>query len=523
MKRAVSVLLVLLILITSIPMTAFADEVRFGVSPSFKNNIQMEKNKPITYEFRVSNTSILTKATDAAGDLIKQKDYTFTIHLSAGDLLMEEPQYKNLTEDEKNQILPSRWISFDKDSFEIQPDKQVTFKGTIEIPENADPGEHVILIRVTRDLLKGVETSGDKNVNISVSPTIEVPVFVSVLGENGDGLEYDYKIKDMGVTDGIQVTPLKGIIRGLFVFDSGWKNRFYDLLYKPYKISYSDKIIYDIPSPQKTTLTEVSVTDRALKDAMKYVVIPADMPMETKVDRLSFDKNLMRIASGELEYTIEFPNEAIANDVKMQVTSLAAQIKLTPTVQTIFDNVSMNKNVAYADIKFYINYTIENTGTKTIVPSGTLEIFNVNNQKVDVSMYQYTIIMPKLERQIYGEIKYDPIKLLPGEYTIQSAIVPYEGATPIVEKSTIVIKNMRVLIWVGMGLTALLSLVLAIVVLRLLVLLLMSKLGKRDMLKSKKKMNAQLQDRVSQLLEDPTTEDVTEMSNETDDTKPDAE
>jgi hypothetical protein len=447
-KRIFLAVLTIIIILFCRLTTAKADEIRIGVTPMYFNNIDLKKGQSTDLNLSVLNNSIFAEAKDSS----KRELYSYEVNIKPID--KESEKYKNLSEEEKGKVLASKWITLNSSDFKLVPEESNNIAVNIKVPQDATVGEHIAILNITRIPINNSINGISMNINIAF--TVQVPIFINVLGE-GVGVSQQSlscKIEEFDMSDELESTSISDLLTGLIKIDSGLKDRWSKFLYNPIKIKYGagedERIIYDIPKAVKVTLRNTITTDKNKKGDTKYVIFPNNLKDSDPINKFDFNKNQIIIYSGKNTYPIDFPNETIVNSIKEQINNLASSISGVPNVKWFLDTIKVSKRVNQTEVRLYATYTIKNTGNRTIIPSGTLDIFNENNTKVDSINYGSVIVTPNDTKKIIGTLIYDPSKYSDGEYHISSKIVPYENAKTITAESKFKIEKIRIFIILGM-------------------------------------------------------------------------
>jgi hypothetical protein len=415
------------------PTLAQADEIRLGASPSFFSNVQIAPGESKTITLEVVNNSVFPLATKSTSI----PKCTFNIHLQTENKLDNEI-YDNFTPEERKSFIPSEWVSFEQNDIKLAPGETKKVNVKISVPSNVDKIEYPLAIDV---LQQGGVDPKTGQATTSFNSSIQVPIFV-VAGK--DELKAGYNINSFDLTDKTAETSIFSLIKGLITFDKATWNK---LLYQPLKLSSNpENISYDLPQNTKKTLRELYVTSEKDKTNDKYVVIDDGLKDSDKLDKIEFKDNKVLLHANSKVYTVTFPDKDVLANVKEQLVSLTQLQQQAPNFAWFIDNVKLPKNLDISITKLFATYDIQNTGTKTIVPIGKIDVYNENNKLIDSTVYGSSIIAPGKDNKLIATLAYNQEVYKPGTYTLKSTITPYDGADPEVKIIKITIKNSRTLI-----------------------------------------------------------------------------
>lgn len=415
------------------PTLLHADEIRMGASPSFFSNVQIVPGESKTLTLEVANNSVFPVATKETSI----PKCTFNVHLQTENDLNKEA-YERFTPEERKMFIPSEWVSFDQNDIKLAPGEIKKINVRINVPSNVEKIEYPLAINI---LQQGNVDPKTGQATTSLNSSIQIPIFV-VAGK--DELKADYKVNSFDLSDKTSETSIFSLIKGLLTFD---KDKWNELLYKPLKLSSNpENISYDLPQNTKKTLRDIYVTSEKDKTNDKYVLIDEGLKDSDKIDKFDFKDNKLMLLSNNKTYTVTFPDKDVLENVKAQLVSLTQLRKEAPDFAWLLDSIKLPKNLEVSTIKLFATYDISNTGTKTIIPLGKIDVFNEDNKLVDSTVYGSSIIFPGKEKQIIATLAYNQEVYKSGTYTIKSTITPYDGAEPEVKIVKITIKNSRALI-----------------------------------------------------------------------------
>lgn len=415
------------------PTLAHADEIRLGASPSFFSNVQISPGESKTITIEVANNSVFPVATK---DTSIPK-CTFNVHLQP-ETKLDKDIYSSLTSDEKKKFIPAEWVSFEENDIKLAPGEVKKVNVKLSVPSNVDEIEYPLAIDV---LEQGNADPKTGEATTAFNSSIQIPIFV-VAGK--DELKADYTINSFDLTDKTAETSIFSLIKGLITFDKATWNK---LLYQPLKLSSNpDNITYDLPQNSKKTLRELYVTSEKDKTNDKYVLIDDGLKDSDKIDKIDFKDNTVLLYANSKTYTVTFPDKDVLTNVKEQLVSLTQLQQQAPNFSWFLDNIKLPKNLDISTTKLYATYDFKNTGTKTIVPVGKIDVYNEDNKLVDSTVYGSSIISPGKDSKITATLAYNQEVYKPGTYTLKSTITPYDGANPEVKIIKITVKNSRDLI-----------------------------------------------------------------------------
>ncbi|MDT8718245.1 hypothetical protein IAI10_16380 [Clostridium sp. 19966] len=433
MKRINTILVGIMSLMVIIPSyVAKADTLKLGASPTIINNLKIEKGKSLDSEITIANESEFSKAEGQNGI----DKYSYKVHLEA---IENTNKFNNIQDSSRNNVMASKWINFKENDISLAPGEEKSIKFTVNVPENVDIGEYKPIINITE---VPIEKSSAK-VNINLSSLLQVPVFIDVQDPilKTDGLKESYEIKDFIVTD-----DLKDSQSFISLITKSFSN---DAI----KLKRGDKTIYDVFRNEKISLNNVITNDKSKLSDSKYILIPAALSQSSLIDRIDFsEKNLIIVSDGN-KYTIETPSTDFADNLKSQITKLSTESTEKPSIGLLFGELKVNKNKSSQEHDLFFKYTIKNTGTKTIIPNGKLNIVDNGNIEGQV-LYSSTVISPGETKDVIACLDYSNMSIDNKDYNIQSIIVPYEGANPIILANSITFMGIRKYIILGVLLVA---------------------------------------------------------------------
>lgn len=440
-----------LVLIALGGYNAKADEIRVGVSPTVLDRIEILPGKEYVGEIEVGNNSILS------GD---NSDKIFTkVHLNAST---KETKYSNLSEEDKDRLLASRWITFDANDFLLSTAQTKKLKFKLDVPKTIEAGEYIASINVSSALVD-VDGNTTTQFGISFVPTVAIPVIINVLDGATEKsiLVEKYEISKFDMSDSLEKQNTKELIMGLITPTAGIKERWYNFLYRPLKMvgtkDGKEYIKYDIPKEKLVYLKEVIAKDKDSLSNSKYVSLPDNFDTSKVIAGISFEnKTINLIDSENKEYKLTCANEEAVIDLRNRITNLYAKFKdaidsksMTFTWKYFEDNIQVNPTLGKGNVNLYVKYLIKNTGTKTLMPKGTLSIYGADESKRASVDYSNTVILPNSETPVIASVKYTSSNLGPGKYSIISNLNIAEGKSeePYIEYFEIV--NVRPYIIIG--------------------------------------------------------------------------
>ncbi len=132
---------------------------------------------------------------------------TVTVKMTVEDMLPEGEEGKvilQLPTEEKTTIALSQWISFEPETFVLQPREEKPIKFIIQIPENADPGGHYA------GIIAGVyDAAAPAGTGVGIITRIASLVLLTVEGE----MKEDLKIVEFNAPSYSEYGPIKFLSR----------------------------------------------------------------------------------------------------------------------------------------------------------------------------------------------------------------------------------------------------------------------------------------------------------------------
>lgn len=451
-----------LTLILGICNLAYADTFNIGVSSSWDGIVEGSPGQTLDLSLQLANQS-LTSNNDAS-------NFTSKIHLIPTDV--DPTKYANLPENQKLQVEASKWVQFDKNDVVLNVGDKASVGVKVAIPSNSAYGEYSTLITVNTSPYN--TKSSTVNVNINTKITVRLVIEVVNAATKTNGLVESSKIVGMKITDDLTPTSIGDILEGILIPNDNWVQNFKDLFTKVYKFtSEKNGITYstiDIPDIKKVPLSAVKTDDTKKLNNSNYIYIPKELTGTTKIDGLSINGNQIDVTSGSNKFSIVTPNPETATDIFSQVNALLPDInKLELNAdnnnsiqfQYLLDNVEVYSVKQEKPPILYVKYSIQNTGTKTIIPKGVLAIMS-GGKIIQESQYSSTIIEPGKTKDIIAEINYASLGTGQGTYILRSVIKPSSSSQDITMNLDLNFTHLRNLIIIS---------VIAIILLTILTLL----------------------------------------------------
>ena len=440
--------LTLVIPFISIPINVNADTLKIGAAPMVFTDEKIEKGQTRQFEIKIANTSEFAKSLGQSGI----DNYTYKVHIEPTE--KDLSKYNNISEEQKNLVMASKWVSVENNDFILKPGDMQTVKFLVKVPEKANIGEYLTVLNI-EEVPNNINKS---NINVNVSSVLQVPLFIDVADPStkSTGLKENYKIEGFSVSDSLEQTSLLKTFEGLIPFiNYDWLNNWKDLASKPYKFSFNfmgtQHIIYDIPKINKSSLEDLLTNDKSKLSDKKYIYVKDKLPLSDLVEKIDFDKNTIIIddSSNGKQYNIVTPNINICQEIVNQISEFSTTCTTKPTVSELLNNVSLNSSKSEAQNELYLNYKIKNTGTEAMVPKGAL-LIKKGNEVVDNIQYSSSVIMPGQTQNIIGQLDYSQDTFTAGNnsYSIQSAILPFDGSSLIYKNDTITLIHVRFLIYI---------------------------------------------------------------------------
>lgn len=410
---------------------AKADEITLGVSPSIFKDVKIKRGDKMKFTVNVINNSTFPKKDMS----VKYNLYTFDVN----GKVKSDIKGDKLTKEENKQINPQTWVSLSKNSFKLRPGEGQDVDINIDVPSNANIGENIVIVSITRNIVKGVE---DKK-NTVLIPELKIPIYLTVLDEKGNfNAKPSYKIGDSDIsTDKFKLndkaengfkdiaTDILKFIASFFTFDiDKIKDNIDMLLYKSYKINFKGQILYDISFDNKTTLNNV-YTSGNINDR-KYIYVPKDIDLSKKIKKIETgDTNLMITLEDGKSVDMNFKSAEMLADVKEQVNVLMNNMQYSSTLEWLMSKIRVTKNIKFDNTKVYFLTNISNTGNVTLFPQGNLEVINGNNKVIDRVLLQETVVPVGENKNLTGTILLDN-KYTKGSYSVKGVVYVVKDEKP---------------------------------------------------------------------------------------------
>lgn len=366
-KRLVIAFLLMSVILMSLPINAFADELSFAVSPSKIVDYRIEPGETKEIIFSVGNKSIFPPE-----HVDKNELYKFKIDVSA-----------TLEDSDGLEIDTKNIITFNKKTLECKPSEADKVTATISIPKDFERNAYKLYINFTRQPVEGIEDV--QNTTYSV---IKVPVFLFIGDESEfNKLKADYEVTkfymDFGQNGQTFVKTITENLKELITLNP-FKviDTFKDIKHKPVhditknKGKENETLVVDVNNNLMVSINSV-ITNGKTND-WNYVSANEEQ-LNKNVANVNFKDNSVEFVLENKDIVVVEGTNKTVNFIKNQINNILGTIKGTPVLKDLFNQIKVPVNKNYDIFTYSAFIEVSNTGEKDVHVGSDLSLLKDNS------------------------------------------------------------------------------------------------------------------------------------------------